>query len=55
MRIRGKNDGREKTESTINGVKVNAAIRWQGLTEKTKSQFNEELAMAIIRGAKNSE
>ena len=47
--------GEKKTESTINGVKVNAVIRWQGLSEKTKNQFNEELAMAIIRGAKNSE
>ena len=52
MRIRGKNDGREKTESTINGVKVTAVIRWQGLTEKTKSQFNEELARAIVKGDK---
>ena len=45
--------GEKKTESTINGVKVTADIRWQGLTEKTKSQFNEELAMAIVKGAKN--
>ena len=52
MRIRGKNDGREKTESTINGVKVNAVIRWQGHTEKTKSQFNEELARVIVKGEK---
>ena len=52
MRIRGKNDGREKTESTINGIKVTAVIRWQGLTEKTKSQFNEELARAIVKGDK---
>ena len=53
MRIRGKNDGREKTESTINGVKVNAVIRWQGLSEKTKSQFNEELAREIVKGDKD--
>ena len=52
MRIRGKNDGREKTESTINGIKVTAVIRRQGLTEKTKSQFNEELARAIVKGDK---
>ena len=44
--------GEKKTESTINGVKVTAVIRWQGLTEKTKSQFNEELARAIVKGDK---
>ena len=47
--------GEQKVSTTINGIKVTAVIRWQGLTEKTKIQFNEELAMAIIRGAKNSE
>ena len=44
--------GEKKTESTINGVKVTAVIRWQGLTEKTKSQFNEELAREIAKGVK---
>lgn len=44
--------GEKKTESIINGVKVNAVIRWQGLTEKTKSQFNEELAREIVKGVK---
>lgn len=47
--------GEQKVSTMINGIKVTAVIRWQGLTEKTKNQFNEELAMAIIRGAKNSE
>lgn len=42
--------GEKKTEATINGVKVTAVIRWQGLTEKTKSQFNEELAREMVRG-----
>ena len=45
--------GEKKTESTINGVKVTAVIRWQGLTEKTKSQFYEELARAIVKGDKD--
>ena len=44
--------GEKKTESTINGVKVTAVIRWQGLTEKTKIQFNEELAREIAKGVK---
>ena len=44
--------GEKKTESTINGVKVTAVIKWQGLTEKTKSQFNEELAREIVKGVK---
>ena len=44
--------GEQKVSTTINGIKVTAAIRWQGLTEKTKSQFNEELARAIVKGDK---
>lgn len=44
--------GEKKTESTINGVKVNAVIKWQGLSEKIKSQFNEELAREIVKGVK---
>ena len=42
--------GEKKVSTTINGVKVNAVIRWQGLSEKTKSQFNEELAREMVRG-----
>ena len=42
--------GEKKVSTTINGVKVNAVIRWQGLSEKTKSQFNEELAKEMVRG-----
>ena len=42
--------GEKKVSTTINGVKVNAVIRWQGLTEKIKSQFNEELARQMIGG-----
>ena len=42
--------GEKKVSTTINGVKVNAVIRWQGLTEITKSQFNEELAREMVRG-----
>jgi len=42
--------GEKKVSTTIQGVKVNAVIRWQGLTEKTKSQFNEELAKEMVRG-----
>ena len=45
--------GEKKVSTTINGIKVTAVIRWQGLTEKTKSQFNEELARAIVKGDKN--
>ena len=45
--------GEQKVSTTIQGIKVNAVVRWQGLTEKTKSQFNEELARAIVKGAKN--
>lgn len=44
--------GEKKVSTTINGIKVNAVIRWQGLTEKTKSQFNEELARAMVKGNK---
>ena len=44
--------GEKKVSTTIWGIKVNAVVRWQGLTEKTKSQFNEELARAIVRGDK---
>ena len=44
--------GEQKVSTTINGIKVTAVIRWQGLTEKTKSQFNEELARAIVKGDK---
>ena len=42
--------GEKKVSTTIQGVKVNAVIRWQGLTEKIKSQFNEELARQMIGG-----
>lgn len=42
--------GEKKVSTTIQGVKVTAVIRWQGLTEKTKSQFNEELAREMIGG-----
>ena len=42
--------GEKKVSTTIQGVKVNAVIKWQGLTEKTKSQFNEELAREMVRG-----
>ena len=42
--------GEKKVIAEIQGVKVNAVIRWQGLTEKTKSQFNEELAKEMVRG-----
>ena len=42
--------GEQKVSTTINGIKVTAVIRWQGLTEKTKSQFNEELARQMIGG-----
>ena len=45
--------GEKKVSTTINGIKVTAVIRWQGLTEKTKSQFNEELARAIVKGNKD--
>ena len=45
--------GEQKVSTTINGVKVNAVIRWQGLSEKIKSQFNEELARAIVKGNKD--
>lgn len=45
--------GERKISTTINGIKVNAVIRWQGLSEKTKSQFNEELAREILKGDKN--
>ena len=45
--------GEQKVSTTINGVKVTAVISWQGLTEKTKSQFNEELARAIVMGNKD--
>ena len=45
--------GEKKVKATIHGIKINAVVRWQGLTEKTKSQFNEELARAIVKGAKN--
>lgn len=45
--------GEKKVSATIQGVKVNAVIRWQGLTEKTKSQFNEELAREMARGVRN--
>ena len=44
--------GEKKVSTTINGIKVTAVIRWQGLTEKTKSQFNEELAREIAKGVK---
>ena len=52
MRIRGEMMGEQKVSTTIQGIKVNAVVRWQGLTEKTKSQFNEELARAIVKGDK---
>ena len=42
--------GEKKVIAEIQGVKVTAVIRWQGLTEKTKSQFNEELARQMVRG-----
>ena len=42
--------GEKKVSTTIQGVKVTAVIRWQGLSEKTKSQFNEELAKEMVRG-----
>ena len=45
--------GEKKVSTTINGIKVTAVIRWQGLKEKTKSQFNEELARAIVKGNKD--
>lgn len=45
--------GERKVSTTINGIKVNAVIRWQGLTEKTKSRFNKELARAIVGGTRN--
>ena len=45
--------GEQKVSTTIRGIKVNAVVRWQGLTEKTKSQFNEELARAIVKGDKD--
>ena len=45
--------GEQKVSTTINGIKVTAVIRWQWLTEKTKSQFNEELARAIVKGDKD--
>ena len=45
--------GEKKVSATIQGVKVNAVIKWQGLSGKTKSQFNEELARAIVKGNKN--
>jgi len=44
--------GEKKVKATIHGIKINAVVRWQGLTEKTKSQFNEELARAIVKGDK---
>ena len=43
----------KKVSTTINGIKVTAVIRWQGLTEKTKRQFNKELANAILKGDKD--
>ena len=46
--------GEKKVSTTINGIKVTAVIRWQGRTEKTKSQFNEELAREIVKGDKNN-
>jgi len=45
--------GEKKVKATIHGIKINAVVRWQGLTEKTKSQFNEELARAIVKGDKD--
>ena len=42
--------GYKKVIAEILGVKINAVIRWQGLTKKTKSQFNEELAREMIGG-----
>ena len=45
--------GEQKVSTTINGIKVTAVIRWQGLTEKTKNQFNEELARVIVKGDKD--
>ena len=42
--------GEKKVIAEIQGVKVTAVISWQGLTEKTKSQFNEELAREMVRG-----
>ena len=45
--------GEKKVKATIHGIKINAVVRWQGLSEKTKSQFNEELAREIVRGTRN--
>ena len=45
--------GEKKVKATIHGIKINAVVRWQWLSEKTKSQFNEELARAIVKGDKN--
>lgn len=44
--------GEKKVSTMINGIKVTTVIRWQGLTEKIKNQFNEELARAIVKGDK---
>lgn len=44
--------GEKKVSTTIQGVKVNAVIRWQRFTEKTKSQFNAELAREMVKGNK---
>ena len=52
MRIRGEMMGEQKVSTTIRGIKVNAVVRWQGLNEKIKNQFNEELARAIVKGDK---
>ena len=53
MRIRGEMMGEQKVSTTIRGIKVNAVVRWQGLNEKIKNQFNEELARAIVKGNKD--
>ena len=53
MRIRGEMMGEQKVSTTIRGIKVNAVVRWQGLSENTKSQFNKELANAILKGDKD--
>jgi len=44
--------GEQKVSTTILGIKVNAVVRWQGLNEKIKNQFSEELARAIVKGDK---
>lgn len=44
--------GEKKVKATIHGIKVNAVVRWQGLNEKIKNQFNKELARAIVKGDK---